>query len=431
MPHARRIARRGRVAPSLRAAMRAAAGIAFALAMATGQAQAGDPPATAAQRSAANLFVVVEAAGAALLLIDVDAPAAPRRFALHAPLRSAAAFTRDARHAYLLATDGWVGKLDLERLEVVAQTRVDAGARDLALSSDGRVVAVADARPHTLALFDAELRPLRTLAVADVEGRRASGVAALHDAPARRVFVAVLADVPELWEVSYDPAAEDVPMGKIHDFQFREGAFVPGYLNPRRTPVPAPLLALQFSADQSELLGERAGAPPDLVNLDVRKRYAAFAAAEGAALRCAASWTQGGGTLLALPNPARAEIALVDARDWQLRARVPAPGPGRFAATHDALPHLWVDAGDGRRLMRIDKRTLAAVGGLVDAPGSGITQLEFDRDARVALAPLRDADAVAVVDASTLAERSRVPARRPLAVYHVQQRAADRRGQCP
>lgn len=414
--------------------MRAASLFALACALALSVAHAQPPgprAAGSAPRAMANLFVVAEAGGSTLLLFDADSLAAPRRFALRAPLRSVPAFAPDGRFGFFLATDGRVVKLDLERLEVAAETLVDPGARDLALSSDGRVVAVADAQPHTLALFDADLRPLRTLRVTDAEGRRASGVAALHDAPSRRAFVAVLADVGELWEVSYDPRAEDVPMGKVHDFQFREGAFVPGYLNPRRTPLPAPLEALQFSPDRSELLGERAGATPDLINLDVRKRYASLATAGGAALRCAAAWMHAGDATLALPSPASREVVLLDHRRWHVRARVATPGAGRFAATHDALAHAWVDAGEGRQLLRVDKRTLAAAGDAVDAPGGGITQLEIDRDARFALAPLRDADAVAVLDAATLAERTRLPARRPLAVYHAQQRAADRRGQCP
>lgn len=430
---------RGSRAPAMRKALVSLAmalsvassvpGEAYAAAMTPAAPAAAD--AAPAQAAPANLFLVAEGGGTALWLVDADTLDAPRRFALRAPLRSVPAFTRDGRHAFVLTTDGGVGKLDLQRLELVAEMRVDPAARDLALSADGRVLAVAEAQPHTLGLFDAELRPLRTLRVTDAEGRRPSRIAALHDAASRRAFVAVLADVGELWEVSYDVGAEDIAAGKIHDFQYREGAFLPGYLNPRRTPLPAPLQALQFSADRSELLGERTGAPPDLVNLDVRKRYAALAAAEGATLRCAAQWTSPGTSMLALPNPVRGGVLLVDTRGWQLRAQVATPGPGRFAATHEALEHVWADAGDGRLLLRIDKRTLAATGDAVAAPAGGITGLEFDRDARVALAPLRGSDVLAVLDARTLAERARLTLRRPEAAYHVLRRAAERGGQCP
>jgi hypothetical protein len=34
--------------------------------------------------------------------------------------------------------------------------------------------------------------------------------------------------VPEVWEISYDPNAEPVAEGLVHDFQYKEGHFKPG-----------------------------------------------------------------------------------------------------------------------------------------------------------------------------------------------------------
>jgi hypothetical protein len=59
----------------------------------------------------------------------------------------------------------------------------------------------------------------------------------VYDAAPRRSFVVALKDVPELWEVSYDPKAPEVATGLVHDFRSREGTFVPGFLNARRTPL--------------------------------------------------------------------------------------------------------------------------------------------------------------------------------------------------
>ncbi|MCJ8169108.1 hypothetical protein [Atopomonas sediminilitoris] len=53
----------------------------------------------------------------------------------------------------------------------------------------------------------------------------------------RQSFVLYSAALGEVWEISYDPHAADIPTGKIHDFQYREGAFSPGYLHPRRGKV--------------------------------------------------------------------------------------------------------------------------------------------------------------------------------------------------
>jgi len=426
------------------AAARRVAGIA-GIVLATVVAWTGVPGATAAAAetaeaaaagAAAQRFVVVEQGRPSLLVVDLGAAVQVRRVALPAALRGAPAFTRDGAHAYLAGEGGWVGRIDLRSLTLDAQTRLGSAVADLELSSDGRVVAVAPAQAGTLALLDAELRPLRTLTIADTDGRPATGITALHDAPQRRSFVALLAGVAELWEISYDPTADDVAIGKIHDFQYREGAFVPGYLNPRRTRLQAPLAAVQFSPDRSELLGWSGGgaAQAQLVNLDVRKRFAGLALEGGVPqLRCAAAWTVDGRARLALPGAALPGLTLLDTRSWQLLARVPTAGPGRFAVSHPALAHAWVavEADSGQQLLRIDKRSLQVQGTPVTPPGGAITQLELDAGGAVALAPLRDADAVAVVDALTLAERAHFAAQRPLAVYQVLRRAADRGGQCP
>lgn len=50
----------------------------------------------------------------------------------------------------------------------------------------------------------------------------------------RESFVLYSAGLGEVWEISYNPSAPEIALGKIHDFQYREGAFAPGYLHPQR-----------------------------------------------------------------------------------------------------------------------------------------------------------------------------------------------------
>jgi hypothetical protein len=145
----------------------------------------------------------------------------------------------------------------------------------LARSSDGKITAEAGEQPHTLVLRDARANVLRVLAVMAKDGKVPSGVSAVHDAPARKSFVVALKDVPEVWEVSYDPTAEDIAVGMVHDFQYKEGAFIPGYLNPRRSYLPAALEDFAFTADYSEVIGTtRLTGRRVLINLDVRRQIA-------------------------------------------------------------------------------------------------------------------------------------------------------------
>ena len=143
------------------------------------------------------------------------------------------------------------------------------------VSSDGRFIAKVTDQPPALVLMDAGLSVLKVLPLTAKNGTATSRVAALHDAPARRSFVVALKDVPEVWEVSYNPTAEDIPVGMVHDFQYKEGAFIPGYLNPRRTFLPEPLDGFSFTRDYSELIGAVGKTCKRvLVNLDVRRQIA-------------------------------------------------------------------------------------------------------------------------------------------------------------
>lgn len=224
-----------------------------------------------------NLFVVVEAAGHHVTVLDGDKLESIHRFASRGALQGEPAFTPDGRYMFLASRDGWITKFDIWNLVVVADIRVGIHTRHVAVSGDGKFVAVANDLPHTLVLLDADLNPLKVLAVKDKNGKIHSRIAALRDAPPRKSFVVALKDVAEVWEVSYDPAAEDIAVGMVHDFQYKEGAFIRGFLNPRRSYLSVPLDDFSFTPDYSELRGSsRDAGKGQLVNLDVRKRVADF-----------------------------------------------------------------------------------------------------------------------------------------------------------
>jgi len=145
----------------------------------------------------------------------------------------------------------------------------------MAVSADGKFIARATEQPGTLVLMDAELNVLKVHTVMDKNGKNASRVAAVHDAAPRKSFVVALKDVPEVWEVSYDPTSEDIAVGMVHDFQYKEGAFIRGYLNPRRSYLPQPVAELVFTPDYSEFVATVGATGKRVrVNLDVRRQIA-------------------------------------------------------------------------------------------------------------------------------------------------------------
>jgi len=183
--------------------------------------------------------------------------------------------TPDGRYAFFASLDGWVTKFDTVNQKVAAEVRTGIAMRDLALSGDGKYLAVANDLPTTLVLLDADLNLLKVHAVKDKTGKSGSRVAALQDAAPRKSFVAALKDVAEVWEISYDPGAEDIAVGMVHDFQYKEGAFARGYLNPRRTFLAEPLEEFFLSPDCSELMAaSREPGKLQVINLDVRRKIA-------------------------------------------------------------------------------------------------------------------------------------------------------------
>ena len=164
-----------------------------------------------------------------------------------------------------------------------------------ALSGPGLapVIAVATASPFALHLLDRHLQPLQTLRLRDRSAKLESAVCAIHVAAQRQSFVLIFSDMPELWEVSYNPTSPEIGLGMVHDFQYREGHFVPGYLNPLRS-------SLAFVPTHSALGTEghtvvlRAGGTAEpfnevVIHLDVRKPIVASGDARGPWVACAGS----------------------------------------------------------------------------------------------------------------------------------------------
>jgi mono/diheme cytochrome c family protein len=376
-----------------------------------------------------NLFLVVEAGDHHVSVLDGDRLEPIHRFASRFALHGGPKFTADGRYVFFASRDGWITKYDLWNLTVVAEVRAGINTRNVAVSPDGRHVAVANYLPHSLVLLDGELNLIRSLPAMDHEGRQSSRVSAVYDASPRRSFIAALKDVPEVWEISYDQAAEDIPTGYIHDYRYREGAFVPGYLNPRRSLLEEPLDDFFFNETYAEVMGASREGVGQVVNLDVRRKIAELPLAGMPHLGSGITWqwTDGEGrarTVMASTNLKAAEVTVIDMRSWEVLRRIPTRGPGFFLRSHAASRYAFVDSmmsRDARHILQvIDKQTLEVVKEVAGEPGKTLAHVEFTRDGRHALASLWEDDgAIVVYDAQTLEEVKRLPMRKPVGKYNV------------
>lgn len=320
--------------------------------------------------------VLINPDAATVRIVEVGSP--PRPLALREGLLSEVHYVPDGRHALLATRSGWILRLDLEQARLVAEVRVGLVLRGAALSAPREglpsLLAVANEVPRTLAVVDEQLKLVQLLRVADKTGRTTSRVAAIRIAKARNSFVATLMDVPELWEISYNPKAPEIALGLVHDFQFREGYFVPGYLNPQRSMLPSPALDFLLTEAGHEVLTVHRdsdavqpapSARLQVTHLDVRRKVAELGLPGSPALDRSLAWSADGQDRLAVPNEQLGLVSILDPRRWALLGHVRTDGPVRFLRTVPGSPWLWLDVGaaPGAELsvLRVNKSTLEIV----------------------------------------------------------------------
>jgi mono/diheme cytochrome c family protein len=384
-----------------------------------------------------NLFVVVEGGDHHVSLVDGDRLEVIHRFPSRFALHGGPKFSPEGRYVYFGSRDGWITKYDLWNLAVVAEVRAGLNMRNVAVSSDGRWIMAANYLPHTLALFDADLKLVRSYPAATLDGKQTSRVSAVYDAAPRHSFVVALKDIPELWEISYDPKAEPIFDGYVHDHRMGEAIAKPGYQGVRRTPLDEPLDDFFFDASYRHAIGTAraatdGSAPAQVVNLDVRRRIATVPLAGMPHLGSGITFDYQGSPVLATTNLKEGMVSVIDMKAWQPVKQIPTPGPGFFLRSHENTPYAWVDSmmSPARDTMLvIDKRTLEPVRTLRPAPGRTVAHVEFTRDGRYALLSLWEDDgALIVYDAATLTEVKRIPMRKPVGKYNIGNKLARSEG---
>jgi len=373
-----------------------------------------------------NLFLVVEGGDHHVTVLDGDRLEPIHRFPSRYALHGGPKFTPDGRHVFFASRDGWISKFDLWNLKTVAEVRAGLNTRNVAVSGDGKYVAVANYLPHTLVLLDADLNLVKTIAATSLDGKESSRVSAIYDAAPRHSFVAALKDMAELWEISYDEKAAPIFDGYVHDFAMGEGIAKPGFLNPRRTRLDSALDDFFFDATYANLMGASREGKAQVVNLDVRRRIADLDLRGMPHLGSGITWEWQGRQVMATPNLKEGSISVIDMTTWQTLKTIPTLGPGFFMRSHEATPYAWTDSmmGKGKDTLQvIDKRSLEKIAEICTDPGKTLAHVEFTRDGRYALASLwerkADGGALIVFDAKIFKEVKRIPMDKPVGKYNL------------
>jgi hypothetical protein len=325
-----------------------------------------------------------------------------------------------------MSRDGWIAKYDLWSLTLIAEVRAGINSRNIALSRDGRHVAVANYLPHSLVILSSDdLSVQKIFEVRDRNGN-SSRVSAVYQARPRDSFVAALKDVPEIWEIATDPAAPPVFTGLVHSHEkgmVEALASSQGLFALRRIEVPEPLDDFFFDPPYRNLIGSARDGKAIVVNLNVGRDIKLLDMPGLPHLGSGIAWNWNGRSVMATPHLKTGRLSVLDLQDWSIVKVIETPGPGFFMRSHENTPFAWTDGmlGAGKDTISIiDKRTLEIVRKVTPSPGKTAAHVEFDKTGRFALVSVWEKDgALVIYDAATFAEVKRIPMSRPSGKYNV------------
>ena len=374
-----------------------------------------------------NLFIVVESGDHHVSVLDGDKFEPIARFKSHFALHGGPKFTPDGRYVFFASRDGWVTKYDLYTLQVVADIRAGINTRNIAISADGKHVAVANYLPHSLVILDA--KDFSVEKIFDVRDRwkKSSRVSAVYQARPRNSFIAALKDVPEIWEIATDPNAPDTHEGFVHSHETgmkEKLASSSGLFSLRRIEVKQPLDDFFFDQSYRHLLGSsRDGKHASVVHLDTMQTIAGIALPSLPHMGSGITFDYQGSRVMATPHLREGKISVIDMTSWKVIKTIDTKGPGFFMRSHKNSPYAWAGVffGDNRDLVHIiDKKTLEIVKTLRPEPGKTAAHVEFDKTGAYAVLSIWDKDgAVIVYDAKTLKEVKRLKMSKPSGKYNV------------
>lgn len=374
-----------------------------------------------------NLFIVVETGDHHVSILDGDTFDRLARITSPFAVHGGPKFSPDGRFVFIMSRDGWVQKVDIWSLQEVGRVRAGLNSRNIAMSKDGKWLAVANYLPHTLTILSADdLSVARIFDVEDAKGAT-SRVSAVYQAPTRDSFILALKDVPEIWEIATNPNAEPVFEGFVHSHEkgMKEAlASSSGLFARRRIAVTQPLDDFFFDPDYRNLIGAaRDGGKAVVVNLIVGREIATLDLPGMPHLGSGISWMREGRRVMATPHLKEGVLSIIDVEGWKLVTTIKTEGPGFFLRSHENSPYVWADAffGKDKNAMHvIDKQSLAIITTLRPVPGATVAHVEFDRHGRYALVSVwEDQGALIVYDAKTLQEVKRIPMRKPSGKYNV------------
>jgi protein NirF len=358
-------------------------------------------------RSSGDLGVVIERASGSIQIVENTTHGSVARLTGLGDLSHAAVvYSRDARFAYVFGRDGGLTQIDLLAQRVVARTIQSGNSIGGAISSDGKLIAVANYDPGGIKIFDAAtLEQLSEVpSYYGTEGKRAK-VVGIGDVPGRG-FVFSLFEGNAIWLVdTTDPRAPQVR-------KFDNAGSMP--YDGLVTPDGRHYIAGLFGEDGAVLL--------DLWNPDAGVTRILDGYGRGGErlpvykMPHLRGWAIAGDYAF-LPAVGRHEVLVVDRRSWKLVSAIPVHGQPVFVMGRPDGRQVWVNFAFPRNgvVQVIDVPTLALVRTL--EPGRAVLHMEFTARGDQIWISARDDNKLVVYDTQRLQRVAELPAASPSGIF--------------
>ncbi|MBT7952850.1 MAG: cytochrome C oxidase Cbb3 [Gammaproteobacteria bacterium] len=358
----------------------------------------------------AKLITIVEADRRHVSIVDIDLPEPLHRFKMRNTIQGEPGYSHKGRFVYLASGDGWVSKFDLYTLMFVAEIRTGIKLKNITVSGDGRYVMAANESPQILVILNTDdLSPIKVIPLND-HSENSSASSAVYTAAPRESFILALKDVTEIWEIFY---SDDPPYyGWVHDYRI-EGP-------PEQEPFPVRRITIDDYMDDffidrkyEHLIGSaRNKKNVQIVDLIIGRKTEEIDLPASLGFSSASSWDYKDIPVLAIPDPDKASLSIIDVEDWKRLGEIEILGTASFVRSQENIPYAWVNiisGPDKGAVQIIDKSTLKIHKSLQPLPDKSIERIEFTRDGRYALLILSGSSGEYLVyDAHTLAELKRI-----------------------
>ena len=336
-----------------------------------------------------NLFMVVEGGKGRVAIMDGDSFEVIDTVKVGA-IHGGPKFDYSLRYAYMVSRDGWVVKYDLYQMREAGRVRVGINTRNIAVSDDDRLLAVANNLPMNIVILDTEtMEPVEIIEVG-------AKVGAVYNLKGRGLFVASMRGMSELWLIRYGNG-----------------------IGVERVRLPEPFDDIFLEPMGRYVIGtSRKGGRMVAYDLEAREVVASVPIEGMPHLASAALWRDGDDLYAAIPHIKSPTLTIFKLYDWRVVKRVEVKGAGFFARTHRDIPYIWVDTNTDT-IQVLSKEGLKVVKDLTPEPGKRAMHIEFTKDGRYALVSIWERDgAVVIYDTTSFKEVKRLPFEKPIGKYN-------------